>query len=471
MAERSHLSIGEVLSLLRDEFPDVTISKIRFLESQGLVDPERTPSGYRKFYEHDVERLRWILQQQREKFLPLKVIRGQLNEHDFTPTGLGSHPGEHGTGSGATSVAGHSVAGQLPFGNQAEHEPTEHEPTEHDPAPPRPAGYPVPARQPETTEAPGLVPPHPGPPRQPGQPADHSPGADPAEIGSGTSRAPAAKVQPDALGVSEPTAAAGLPAAASTSVPAGRAGGSGRVGEGETGADARKVDEAATRLSVSEPVPSVSEPGPDGLSPSDRRPAPEPPTLPVASPDGAGSRDDAQASGPGLPGAGHTTSPPPDERATAQRPAGTTRAERSATARPRPVEAERGGSDETDESLTIEELARATGLEPDGVRELEQFGLLHGRMVGRTSYYDRDALAVTRVAAAFARHGIEARHLRAYRNSVEREAGLFEAVVLPLVRQRNPASRRAAAQTIDELCSLGAELRALLIRQTLSDLH
>src|SRR3984957_20649437 len=77
MAERSHLSIGEVLSLLREEFPDVTISKIRFLESQGLVDPERTPSGYRKFYEHDVERLRWILRQQREHFLPLKVINGR----------------------------------------------------------------------------------------------------------------------------------------------------------------------------------------------------------------------------------------------------------------------------------------------------------------------------------------------------------------------------------------------------------
>src|SRR5579862_3030625 len=80
MSERSHLSIGEVLSLLRDEFPDVTISKIRFLESQGLVDPERTPSGYRKFYDHDVERLRWILRQQRENFLPLKVIRGRLTE-------------------------------------------------------------------------------------------------------------------------------------------------------------------------------------------------------------------------------------------------------------------------------------------------------------------------------------------------------------------------------------------------------
>src|SRR5438477_2703294 len=78
MADRAFLSIGEVLNLLKEEFPDITISKIRFLESQGLLDPERTASGYRKFYDTDVERLRWILRQQREHFLPLKVIKGRL---------------------------------------------------------------------------------------------------------------------------------------------------------------------------------------------------------------------------------------------------------------------------------------------------------------------------------------------------------------------------------------------------------
>ena len=84
MSSRSYLSIGDVLALLRQEFPDVTISKIRFLESQGLVNPERTPSGYRKFYEHDVERLRWVLRQQREHFLPLKVIKGRLEQEGET---------------------------------------------------------------------------------------------------------------------------------------------------------------------------------------------------------------------------------------------------------------------------------------------------------------------------------------------------------------------------------------------------
>jgi DNA-binding transcriptional MerR regulator len=80
MPARDHLSIGEVLALLQEDFPDLTISKIRFLESEGLLDPERTPSGYRKFYADDVERLRWILVQQREHFLPLKVIKTKLEE-------------------------------------------------------------------------------------------------------------------------------------------------------------------------------------------------------------------------------------------------------------------------------------------------------------------------------------------------------------------------------------------------------
>tara|TARA_Y100000741_G_scaffold39044_2_gene27214 strand:- start:2005 stop:2745 length:741 start_codon:yes stop_codon:yes gene_type:complete len=74
------MSIGEVLSGLEPEFPDITISKIRFLESQGLLDPQRTASGYRKFSVQDMTVLRWILRQQREHFLPLKVIRQLLDE-------------------------------------------------------------------------------------------------------------------------------------------------------------------------------------------------------------------------------------------------------------------------------------------------------------------------------------------------------------------------------------------------------
>jgi len=78
MPNSTTLSIGEVINLLRDEFPDVSVSKIRFLESQGLIDPNRSPSGYREFDGDDLARLRFILQQQRDHFLPLKVIKSKL---------------------------------------------------------------------------------------------------------------------------------------------------------------------------------------------------------------------------------------------------------------------------------------------------------------------------------------------------------------------------------------------------------
>ncbi len=79
---RDYLSIGEVLESLKEGFPDISISKIRFLEAEGLIEPERTASGYRKFYEKDVDRLKYVLQLQRDHFMPLKVIRDRLSEAD-----------------------------------------------------------------------------------------------------------------------------------------------------------------------------------------------------------------------------------------------------------------------------------------------------------------------------------------------------------------------------------------------------
>ena len=81
-AARAHMTIGEVIGLLRAEFPDVTISKIRFLESEGLIEPARTPSGYRKFTRADIERLRFILAAQRDHYLPLRVIKERLEAGD-----------------------------------------------------------------------------------------------------------------------------------------------------------------------------------------------------------------------------------------------------------------------------------------------------------------------------------------------------------------------------------------------------
>ncbi|MFE5569750.1 MerR family transcriptional regulator [Amycolatopsis japonica] len=81
-SQRDGLSIGAVLAQLRGDFPDVTISKIRFLEAEGLVQPGRTPSGYRQFAPADVERLRFVLSAQRDHYLPLKVIKEQLDAAD-----------------------------------------------------------------------------------------------------------------------------------------------------------------------------------------------------------------------------------------------------------------------------------------------------------------------------------------------------------------------------------------------------
>jgi DNA-binding transcriptional MerR regulator len=79
---RAYLSIGEVLSKLRSDFPDITISKIRFLESEGLIEPQRTPSGYRKFTAIDLDRLRYVLLAQRDQYLPLRVIKENLDALD-----------------------------------------------------------------------------------------------------------------------------------------------------------------------------------------------------------------------------------------------------------------------------------------------------------------------------------------------------------------------------------------------------
>ena len=79
---RAYLSIGEVLGKLRSDFPDITISKIRFLESEGLIEPQRTPSGYRKFTGVDLERLRYVLTAQRDQYLPLRVIKENLDAID-----------------------------------------------------------------------------------------------------------------------------------------------------------------------------------------------------------------------------------------------------------------------------------------------------------------------------------------------------------------------------------------------------
>ncbi len=270
-APPSHLSIGDVLTTLREEFPDITISKIRFLESQGLIDPERTPSGYRKFYDADVARLRWILHQQKEHFLPLKVIKGRLEQLEL--------------GNGALAVDS---------------------PAEPDP---------------------------------------------------------------------EPTP--------------GRASRAGRRGRG--------APEPARRS---------------------RKRAPAPPTLPLDE----GRADDLASVLSGV-------------------------------------------------SLTRDELARAAGLDDAQLAQLEAYGLLSPAIeAGDRVLFDEDGLAVARLAAGFFNHGIDARHLRMYRAFAEREAILFEQVLVAYLRQRNPEARARAQKELAELARLGRSLRTAFLRQAARDL-
>jgi DNA-binding transcriptional MerR regulator len=317
--ERPHLSIGEVLALLQDEYPDVTISKIRFLESQGLLDPERTPSGYRKFYEEDIDRLRWILTQQKEHFLPLKVIKDRLAERD--------RAAEAGPGGEVAAV--------------------------------EPAGV---------------------------------------------------------LGRDED-------------------------GEGPVPIWMADVARSAAARGEPSPIPTPTSSGAD-------QPEGRPRSTAAA---GSAARSASSArSATGRPSASAET--------VADRPGGNDR--RSAT----PLD-----SGPTSVSLTLDELASASVLRPQQLRELEQFGLIEGRSVGAEVFYDGDALVVAQKAAGFLRHGIEARHLRMFKVAAEREAGFLEQVVMPMMKQRNPDARHKAVATLGELAALGQSLRAALLRNALRD--
>ncbi|OPX15092.1 MerR family transcriptional regulator [Gordonia sp. i37] len=108
------MSIGSVLALLREDFPDVTISKIRFLESEGLISPERAPSGYRRFSQADCDRLRFVLTAQRDRYLPLKVIKEQLDSIDH------GNDGSTGNGTRLLSSARSAVAPATDFGSRAD---------------------------------------------------------------------------------------------------------------------------------------------------------------------------------------------------------------------------------------------------------------------------------------------------------------------------------------------------------------
>jgi len=341
MPDRAHLSIGEVLSLVQEEFPDITISKIRFLESQGLLDPERTPSGYRKFYESDIERLQWILTQQRDHFLPLKIIRDRLAEWDAT----GLRPsGEHQS----------PPAEQLPGAPQPDEPDTEH-PTEHDPDDETEELGEAPAGRHLRTEA---AEPVAGPGEEPEPPA-----AAEAEMDA----------RPEAAGpVAEPD-------------------------------DTRHAAASLAAASAMEVRPSAPQPRP--APPARPAPAPAPEPEPVVVPD--------------------------------------------------------------DGSLTADELAARAGVPVRVIHELEGFSMITSRRIGPDTYYGVEHLPVVEACRVFLDHGVEVRHLRMYKIAAEREAGVLEQLIMPLLKQRHPEARARAVDTVAELARVGEELHAALLRQAL----
>ena len=407
MSSRSYLSIGDVLTLLRQEFPDVTISKIRFLESQGLVNPERTPSGYRKFYDHDVERLRWVLRQQREHFLPLKVIKDRLDDEPVTAEATGPGPAD---------------------------------PADPDPAAP----VVVPGRRNSATHR--------------GNHAD-----EPVLVGTRVSSdAGVAKADPVTRGEGPATTTVGgprLPGIESSlntaPTPAGSkpvVGPSASAPNGPATAAAPSHSprvHATERPSASASTPaSASDPAAGSAPPAPKPPAKSDPRSPA--PSSARPRRATAAQGHNEPAA-------PGKETDA-----------ASTAAPEPPGTAPTGGDGA--SMSVDELAASSGLEISVVLELQEYGLLTPMVVAGLDYFDEDALAVAMVAARFAQFGIEPRHLRLYKNAADREAGFVEQIVLPLVRQRNPEARARAHETSDELSLLGQELRGALLRNALRDL-
>jgi DNA-binding transcriptional MerR regulator len=343
----AHLTIGEVLGLLVEEFPDVTISKIRFLESQGLIDPERSPSGYRKFSDRDVDRLRYVMREQREHYLPLKVIKDRLDAIDATNPGL-----------------------------------------------PRP----MPA------------------------------------------------------GASWATAPGGSPAVVEAVERA----------TGIVASDAARATAAGERIDAADPSPPP-------------QPAVEPEAPESASESASGSASSSQADGP--------SNPPPDPVAAAARAAvaaatdeaaaghGTSDGLRGAVGASPSAEASVDLPPSTDSPAnrryTATELIAVTGADERLLGELLSFGLLHTETRGEGEVFDQSAVEIISIAQRFIDRGVEVRHLRSWRLAADKEAALFEQLVVPFVRQRNPQAREQAARLVAELSVLGGQLRGQLVRDAL----
>ena len=117
--------------------------------------------------------------------------------------------------------------------------------------------------------------------------------------------------------------------------------------------------------------------------------------------------------------------------------------------------------------MTADELAASTGVPTERIAQLASFGLLRPRTVGQEELFDEEDLEVLRVAADFFRYGVEPRHLTMYRHFADREGAFLQAVIMPLMRQRNPEARKAAERSLADLAGISRRLKQALLRSTL----
>ncbi len=466
MSDGQYLSIGEVLGLLLEDFPDVTISKIRFLESQGLIEPERTPSGYRKFYDHDVDLLRAILHEQRENFLPLKVIRDRIESGSLEgdPTGGRTPPRgirnvEVRNGASSVTSGSNTARSNTAQSNRAHVVETSQVATTHDPRdsvfrrtdggpewadgralipgsqnsptssvpPPITASVPITMSMPITP----LVPQK----RTPVGPLTGSPTSVPTgshPTGSHPTTHPT--THPAAFAASggdpaTPLHLAGMPSNDSFADDSASDNSSAKDSAAKDSAAKESAKESVAKESVakdsvakdsapkdSAPKDSAAKNSAAKSSPAESFVADDPPTSSVVGGIGAGKP------GPGV--VIERTSKMPYNR---------------------------------------EEFCAAAHITLGQLDELESYGLIGAKGTGRDATYSADALEIATVAGRFLANGIDARHLRSWKQSADRESALFEQRIMPLLRQRNPASRHAALDTLTDLSGLGGRLRQALV--------
>jgi hypothetical protein len=128
-----------------------------------------------------------------------------------------------------------------------------------------------------------------------------------------------------------------------------------------------------------------------------------------------------------------------------------------------------GDDEPASASITLDDLIERSGLSSRDIGELERYGLIAGDTVDQVTTYDEEALVVARLASGFSRYGIEPRHLRMYKVAAEREAGLFEQLITPLLKQRRASARQQAVDMLEDLAELADDLRAAMVRTALRE--